>query len=47
MKYKVVKVYRDSDKREVLAEGLTREEAQAEVGKHPNSDEHMVVFTEE
>ena len=45
--YKVVKIYRVSRKREVLARGLTREEAQRMVNRYPDSNRSMVVFTKQ
>lgn len=42
--YKVVKIYRDSQRREVLERGLTREEAMRVVDRYPDSDRSMVVF---
>ena len=42
--YKVYKVYRVSCRREVIARGLTREEAKAIVNRYPDSDRSMVVF---
>ena len=42
--YKVVKIFRKSQRREVLRRGLTREEAKTVVNRHADSNRHMVVF---
>jgi hypothetical protein len=42
--YKVVKVFRKSQRRETLHRGLSLEKAQAVVLAHPDSSTHMVVF---
>ena len=43
--YKVLKIFRKSGRREILAKGLTREEAMRVVNSYPNSTRSMVVFT--
>ena len=43
-KYKVVKIMRLSERREILNEDLTREEAKRIVNQHPNKPNSMVVF---
>lgn len=42
--YKVYKVFRKSQRRQVLYRDLTREEAIRIVNSHPNSSTSMVVF---
>lgn len=42
--YKVVKIFRVSRRREVLAKYLTREEAMRMVNRYPDSNRSMVVF---
>lgn len=42
--YKVVKIFRVSNRREVLARGLNRDEAKAMVNRYPDSTRSMVVF---
>ena len=42
--YKVVKIFRVSQRRQVLRRGLTLEEAQRVVNSYPNSNRSMVVF---
>lgn len=42
--YKVVKIYRISRRRELLENGLTREEAIKVVNSYPDSSRSMVVF---
>jgi hypothetical protein len=42
--YKVVKFYRVSNRREILARGLTREEAQRIVNSYPDSSRSLVGF---
>ena len=42
--YKVVKIFRVSNRRQVLRRGLTREEAQRVVNFYPDSNRSMVVF---
>mgnify|MGYP003402969922 CR=1 FL=1 len=42
--YKVVKHFRKSLRNQVLKRGLTREEAKRVVNRHPNSNNHIVVF---
>ena len=42
--YKVVKIFRVSNRRQVLRRGLTREEAKRVVNSYPDSNKSMVVF---
>ena len=42
--YKVFKVFRKSGRREIIARGLTREDAQALVSCYPDSNTSMVCF---
>lgn len=42
--YKVVKIFRVSNRRTVLARGLNRDEAKAMVNRYPDSTRSMVVF---
>jgi len=42
--YKVVKLFRVSQRRQVLRRGLTRDEAKSLVNSYPNSNRSMVVF---
>jgi len=42
--YKVVKIFRVSNRRQVLRRGLTREEAKRVVNSYPDSSRSMVVF---
>ena len=42
--YKVYKIFRKSNRREVIRRGLTRDEAKALVNRYPDSNRHMVVF---
>ena len=42
--YKVVKIFRKSDRRQILERGLTLEEARRAVNSFPDSQQHMVVF---
>ena len=42
--YKVVKIFRVSNRRQVLRRGLTREEAKRVVNSYPDSNRSMVVF---
>lgn len=42
--YKVVKIFRVSARREVLAKDLSREEAMRMVQRYPDSNRSMVVF---
>ena len=44
-KYKVVKVFRKSGRREILEKNLTLEEAKRVVSRYPNSNTSMVIFT--
>jgi hypothetical protein len=43
-KYKVVKIFRKSRRREILERNLTREEAKRVVNRYPDSSRSMVVF---
>lgn len=47
MPYKVVKVYRDSGRKQVLERNLTKDQAMRMVRSFPDSEKHMVVFTEQ
>lgn len=42
--YKVVKIFRKSDRRQVLERGLTLDEALMVVNSFPDCHRHMVVF---
>lgn len=42
--YKVIKIFRKSQRREVIERGLTKEEAKTLVKSYPNSTRSMVVF---
>ena len=42
--YKVYKVFRKSRRREIIARGLTREEAKSMVMRYKDSNHSMVVF---
>ena len=42
--YKVVKVFRKSNKRQVIERNLTREEAKTIVNRYADSNTSMVVF---
>lgn len=42
--YKVVKIFRVSNRREVLRRNLSREEAKTVVNSYPDSNRSMVVF---
>lgn len=42
--YKVFRVFRKSGRREIIARGLTREDAQAMVSRFPDSNRSMVCF---
>lgn len=42
--YKVVKIFRKSQRRQVIERGLTKEEAKTLVKSYPNSTRSMVVF---
>jgi hypothetical protein len=44
-KYKVVKTFRKSGRKEILEKNLTLEEAKRVVARHPNSNTSMVYFT--
>lgn len=43
-RYKVVKIFRVSGRRQVLRRNLTREEAKRVVNSYPDSTRSMVVF---
>jgi len=43
-KYKVVKVFRVSRRREILERNLTREQAMRVVNRYPDSSRSIVVF---
>ena len=45
-KYKVVKIFRKSGRKEILEKNLTRAEAMRVVNSYPNSNTSMVVFYE-
>jgi len=45
-KYKVVKIFRKSGRRSILAKNITLEQAQRKVKSYPNSKTSMVVFYE-
>lgn len=42
--YKVYKIFRKSNRREVIQRGLTREEAKTVVSRYPDRSGSMVVF---
>ncbi len=42
--YKVVKIFRKSQRRQILRRGLSLEQAKAVVNDYPDSNTHMVVF---
>ena len=42
--YKVYKIFRKSNRREVIQRGLTREEAKTIVNRYPDRSGSMVVF---
>jgi hypothetical protein len=42
--YKVIKIFRKSQRRQVIERGLTKEEAKTLVKSYPNSTRSMVVF---
>ena len=42
--YKVYKIFRKSNRRQVIRRGLTREAAKALVNSYPDSNRSMVVF---
>jgi hypothetical protein len=42
--YKVYKVFRKSNRRQILRRGLTRDEAKMVVNSYPDSNRSMVVF---
>jgi hypothetical protein len=43
-KFKVVKIFKKSGRRQILEKNLTREEAMRVVNRYPNSNTSMVVF---
>ena len=45
--YKVYKIFRKSRRREILARGLTREEANIMVMRYKDSSSSMVVFNKQ
>ena len=45
--YKVLKVFRKSGRRQVIARGLSIEEAKARVKRYPDSQRSMVIFTKQ
>lgn len=45
--YKVYKIFRKSNRREVIRRGLTRDEAKQLVNSYPNSNRSMVVFSKQ
>ena len=45
--YKVVKIFRVSQRRQTLRSGLTLDEAKRIVNSYPNSNRSMVVFTKQ
>jgi hypothetical protein len=42
--FKVVKIFRVSNRRQILRKGLTRDEAKRVVNSYPDSTRSMVVF---
>ncbi|MES2287345.1 MAG: hypothetical protein V4547_16755 [Bacteroidota bacterium] len=42
--YKVYRIFRKSNRREIIRRWLTRDEAKALVNSYPDSNTHMVVF---
>ena len=42
--YKVVKVFRVSQRKQILRRGLTREEAMSVVNSYPSKSQSMVIF---
>ena len=42
--YKVYKIFRKSNRREIIKRGLTREEAKTIVNRYPDRSGSMVVF---
>lgn len=42
--YKVYKIFRKSNRREIIRRGLTRDEAKQLVNSYPDSNRSMVVF---
>ena len=45
--YKVLKIYRNHSRREVLARGLSLDDAQKLVRSKPDSNTHMVIYTKQ
>lgn len=45
--YKVVKIFRVSQRRQILGRGLTIDQAKRLVNSYPNSTRSMVVFTKQ
>ena len=45
--YKVMKIYRKSNRREVIRRNITREDAKLLVNSYPDSYTSMVVFTKQ
>lgn len=45
--YKVMKIYRKSNRREVIRRNLTRDDAKLLVNSYPDSNSSMVVFTKQ
>ena len=45
--YKVMKIYRKSNRREVIRRNLTRDDAKLLVNSYPDSITSMVVFTKQ
>lgn len=46
-RYKVVKVFRVSGRRQILERGLTEKEAQRVVQSFPDSNRSMVIYTKQ
>jgi hypothetical protein len=46
-KYKVVKIFKKSRRKEILERNLTREQAIRVVNRYPDSSRSMVVFTKQ
>ena len=44
-KYKVIKVFRVSNRRKILRRNLTEKEAQRVVQSYPDSNRSMVIYT--
>lgn len=45
--YKVCKLFKKSNRVEVIRRGLTREEAQTLVNSYPDSNTHMIIFNKQ